>query len=369
MKIQIKSEFSCIMKCDILFSKYTEFKKGRNSSYGGINFVKVFHIGKVGNVEKYSSEGSFLAGLELVDAPHGLSDDEYIRLGKDADFLIADAISPVSAYLIGGMPHLKLIHSEGVAFNAIDTAAAAGRGIYVCNSSGMNATAVAEQALLLMLGMVKNVVVNDKAVREGRQIEVKGGYMQRGDLMELADFSVGLVGFGDIAVETARLLRAFGVENIFYNKRKPLAASEENALGVQYMELDELLGSSDIVSLHLPLNEQTKGMVNEEFFSGMREGSFFVNTARGELVDDKALIRALERGKLKMAGLDTVSNEPVKAEHELLNLPEEISGKILFSPHIGGITAASFRRSYAMISEDIEDVANGRRPRRVVNNM
>ena len=331
--------------------------------------MKVLHIGKPGNIEKYSSEDSFLRSLECREAPLGLSEDEYLRIGGDADFLIADAISPVSAELINRMPNLKLIHSEGVAFNAIDTEAAAERGIYVCNSSGMNATAVAEQALLLMLGVIKNVVNNDRAVRDGRQIDVKGGYMQRGDLMELSDFAVGLVGFGDIAKETARLLRAFGVQNIYYNKRKPLSESEEKELGVRYMELKELLRQSDVVSLHIPLNDNTRGMANDEFFSDMKDGSLFINTARGELVDDAAFIRALESGKLGMAGLDTLSNEPVKPEHMLLNLPDEISERIVFSPHIGGITAASFRRSYAMISEDIENVAKGCRPRRVVNNV
>ena len=329
--------------------------------------MKVLHIGKRGNMEKYSAPDSFLYALERVDMDHGLPAEEYLAEAGDADFLVADAIAPVPAALIDGMPNLRLIHSEGVAFNRIDTEAAARRGVYVCNSQGMNATAVAEQTILLMLGLLRDVAKNDAAVREGRQIAVKEGYMQRGDLHELADCAVGLVGFGDIARATARLLRAHGVETIYYHKRHPLSAEDETALGVRYLPLEELLAQSDIVSLHLPVNENTAGMADEAFFAAMRDGSYFVNTARGELVDDDALIGALVSGKLAMAGLDTLDHEPVQPDHPLLNMPEDIAGKILFSPHIGGITAASFRRSYAMIWEDVRDAAEGRKPRRVVN--
>ena len=328
--------------------------------------LKILHIGKAGNLERYADEDSILRTMEVSEGAHGLTDEEYLKIGGDADFIIADAISPVSGNLIEKMPNLKLIHSEGVAFNAIDLEAAKNRGIPVCNSGGMNASAVAEITILLMLGMIKDFVENDAAVRDGRQIEIKSGYMQRGDLAELSDCSVGLVGFGDIATETAKLLRAFGVKEIYYNKRYRLSKSEEETLQVQYLDMDELLGASDIVSLHIPLNESTKGMVDAKFFDSMKDGSYFVNTARGELVDDDALIQALRSGKLKMAGLDTLSFEPVERDHKLLNLPDEISRKIIFSPHIGGITASSIRRSYAYISQDIEAVMQGRIPGRIV---
>lgn len=318
-------------------------------------------------MERFSAPDSFLYELETAEAPIGLPPERYIELAGDADFIVADAIGSVPAALIEGMPNLRLIHSEGVAYNAIDVEAARRRRVYVCNSRGMNATAVAEQAVLLMLGMLRDVRGGDAAVRAGRQIQVKEAYMQRGDLRELADCAVGLVGFGDIARCTAALLRAHGVERIGYYKRAPLPAAEETALGVSYRPLEELLGGSDIVSLHVPVNEQTRGMADRAFFAGMKDGALFVNTARGELVDDEALIGALSSGKVAMAGLDTLDREPVQPDHPLLGLPEELADRLLFSPHIGGITAASFRRSYAMIWEDVRAAAEGRTPERVVN--
>ena len=330
--------------------------------------MKILHIGKKGNMERFSAEDSYLYQLETVDM-YMSSVDEYLAAGGDADFIVADAIAEIPGELIRKMPNLKLIHSEGVAFNLIDTAAAKECGVYVCNNQGMNASAVAEQALLLMLGMLRDVCGGDRAVREGRQITTKEQYMLNGNLKELADCSVGLVGFGDIAKETARLLKAFGVKEIYYCKRTQLGAKEETDYGVTYLPLQELLANSDIVSLHLPLNAETEGMADQAFFDAMKDGSYFVNTARGGLVDDRALADALASGKIAMAGLDTINDEPVRPEHLLLQLPENIQNKILFSPHIAGITLSSFRRGYAMIWEDIQAVAEGRRPKQIVNGL
>ena len=329
--------------------------------------VKVLHIGKKGNMEKYSEPDSFLKEVETVDLPARLDAADYLKEAADADFIVADAIAPVSAELINGMPKLKMIHSEGVAFNSIDIKDADEKGVLVCNSRGMNASAVAEQAVLLMSAVLKDAVEGDAAVRNGQQIQTKEGYMQRGDLKELADCSVGLVGYGDIASATAKLLSAYGVKDIHYYKRNRLSAEEEKKKGITYLPLDELLALSDIVSLHLPVTPETTGIAGEDFFGKMKDGSYLINTARGELVDDNAMVRALSTGKLKMAGLDTLDNEPVQKDHPLINLPEDIAKKIIFSPHIGGITASSFKRSYAYVWEDIETVLRGERPARTVN--
>ena len=303
----------------------------------------------------------------MVDLKSDLPVEEYLRQAGDADFIIVDAITTISDELIRQMPNLLVIHSEGVAFNAIDLKAADECGVYVCNAKGMNAMAVAEQAVLLMVGMLRNMVVNDAAVRNGHQIETKEGYMQNGNLYELADCSVGLVGFGDIAQKTAHLLKAYGVKEIYYYKRHRLDPEQEQQFGVQYRELDDLLASSRIVSLHLPVTDATMHMADHDFFAKMQPGSYLVNTARGELVDDAALIEALKSERLAMAGLDTLDHEPVLKNHPLLNQSSGITRRLLLSPHIGGITAASFYRGYAMIDEDLRLITQGRKPKRVVN--
>jgi phosphoglycerate dehydrogenase-like enzyme len=331
--------------------------------------MKILHIGKRGNLQRFTQTSSILRTMTLVDVPMNEPVSAYLKDGADADFIIADAMAPVTGELIRSMPNLKLIHSEGVAYNSFDLEAADACGVYVCNSKGMNAVAVAEQAVLLMVGMLRNVAQGDAAVRAGHQIEMKEGYMVRSDLRELSEFSIGLIGYGDIARETARLVRAYGVSTIYYNKRHRLSPEEEKAQGVIYKPVDELLKASGIVSLHLPVNAETTHFANRRFFELMQPGSYLVNTARGELVEDQALIDALASGKLAMAGLDTLDGEPVRKDHPLLNQPEAIEKKLLLSPHVGGITAQSFVRSYAMADEDIRALVEGRRPKRVVNHV
>ncbi len=328
--------------------------------------MKILHIGRAENMERYTEPTEFSTLCEVVCLPMGLPEAEYIQAAQDAEVIIADAIAEVSAGLIEGMPHLKLIHSEGVAYNRIDLEAARKRGIAVCNCAGMNASAVAEQTVLLMLGVLHDVAGNDAAVREGRQIQVKECYMTAGSLKELADCTVGLIGFGNIARETARRLRAFGTE-VYYYKRTPAEQSVEEEYHAHYLPLAELLGKCDVVSLHLPVTPDTAGMCDDAFFAQMKKGSYLINTSRGELVDSAALVRAIQSGTIAMAGLDTLEKEPVQPDHPLLNQPEEIMRKILFSPHIGGITASSFRRGYRIIWENIRAASDGKNFQYVVN--
>lgn len=328
--------------------------------------MKLLHIGKKGNVERYSEKIELAKKMEIIDLPAGLFEEEYLKKGREADFIIADAMAVVSGKLISQMPNLKLIHSEGVGYNFFDIQTAKDRGIYVCNCKGMNDKAVAEQAILLMLGMLRDVCTGNIAVCEGRQIQVKEGYMKRGNLLELADCKVGLVGFGDIAKALAKQLKSFDVDTYYY-KKNPLEPEIETEYDVTYLTLDELLKTCNIISLHVPVTPETTNMVNDSFLEKMQTKSYLVNTARGELIDSQALIRALKNGKIKMAGLDTVAGEPVMSDNILINQPKEIRDKIIFSPHIGGITASSFKRGYAMVWENIERICEGKQPKHIVN--
>lgn len=217
-----------------------------------------------------------------------------------------------------------------------------------------------------MLGVIKNVVSGDQAVRDGRQMAVKMGYMGGGSLKELSDCTVGLIGFGAIARAVADMLQSFGV-TVYYTKRHRLSPEEEARYQVQYLSMDELLKTCDMLSLHVPVTGETAGMCSREFFAKCRKGSYFINTSRGELVDDEALREALENGTIAMAGLDTLDHEPVQKDHPMLSWPEKTLAKLLFSPHIGGITGSSFHRGYAMIWEDIEKLSRGEAPGHIVN--
>lgn len=331
--------------------------------------LKLLHIGKEENLHHYPPEATLLQSLSIVSMPMGLPSEQYARSMPDADVLVVDAIARIPGDLIRALPSLKMIHSEGVAFNQIDVETAATCGVCVCNSAGMNAEAVAEQTLLLMLGVLRDVANNDCAVREGRQMPVKERYMTTGTLRSLSDCRVGLIGFGHIGKCTAQILKACHAR-VFYTQRRRASEEIEQTCQASWVPTqDELLSTCDIISLHLPVTKETEHMCDASFFQKMKPGAYFINTSRGELVDDQALVDALKSGRLSMAGLDTLDHEPVQRNHLLLNQPEDIAAKLLFSPHIGGITESSFRKSYQMIWENVRRIAEGQPPVRVVNHV
>ncbi len=330
--------------------------------------MKILVIGKEGKLKHYTKDEERFKEFEISYVKAGSSDDEILAAGKDADFILVDAISTVSGKVIKEMPNLKMIHSEGVAFNKIDIETARKEQVYVCNCKGMNATAVAEQAILLMLGLLRDVCNGDKAVREGRQMQVKESYMIKGNLKELRDCTIGFVGFGDIAKATAQIAKVLGAKVVYYDIFR--AKDEiEKAYDVTYMELNDLLAMSDIVSLHLPVTPQTEGMADRAFFNRMKENSYFINTARGELVDEKALLESIRNGHIAGAGLDTIIGEPVTKDSIMLQADEEVEKKIIYSCHVGGITASSFERGYEMFWSDLDLVAAGKRPEHIVNSI
>ena len=295
-------------------------------------------------------------------------DQTYVQAAQenaDARIIFVDAITDVGPDVMDQLPELKMIHSEGVGYNCIDCQAARERGIYVCNNKGCNAGAVAEQAIMLMLMLLRHGRTGDLAVREGRQMEVKERYMESG-IRELSACRVGLVGFGDIAKATAERLAPFGCEMVYYSKHRR-DRQEEEQYGVTYLSLEELTASSDIVSLHCAVNDETRGMVNEAFLNRMRRDAYLVNTARGDLVDNEALRQALLTGHLPGVGLDTLAPEPVPADHPLVTLPAPACDRVVLSPHLGGITEASFRRAHLKMWRNAERVVDGHKPDNIVN--
>jgi phosphoglycerate dehydrogenase-like enzyme len=318
-------------------------------------------IGNKDRFEKYS-DSEKCAKHNIVYAPMGASDDTILSVGKDAEIIILDAMGIVSENVINNMSFLKLIHSEGVGFQGVAVETARRKNIYVCNCKGINAKAVAEHTIMLMLGVLRFMITGDNAVRTGKQLLTKENHMVSGDLKELSECMIGFIGFGNIAKETARLSKAFGAETVYF---KPSGKKEKQELA-RYMPMDELLATCDIVSLHLPVKPETKNMVNDEFFSKMKKGAVLINTARGELVDSKALINAIHSGIISGAGLDCISGEPVQKDNPILIAEKDILDKIIFSPHIAGVTAASFKRGYKMLWSNIHRVEIGEKPENVV---
>lgn len=327
--------------------------------------MKTLIIGNRQRSEKYMPDNEFTRNMDKVYVPLNETDDRILEVASDVDFIQVDAIGRVSKTLINNMPNLKLIHSEGVGYNGIDVQAADDKGVMVCNNKGINSKAVAEQTVLLMLGLLRTVVEGDRAVREGNQIQMKERRMLEG-ITELADCKVGIVGFGDIGRETAALLNPFGCELYYYSAHRRDNDTEKN-YNIKYLELDELAGECDFVSLHVPVTQETTKMVNEDFLKKMKPTAYIINTARGEIIDNNALCKALSEGWIAGAGLDTVAPEPVTLDNPLLNLPADIAAKLLFAPHLGGITTSTFKRGFCNIWQAFEDAANGRTPKNIVN--
>ena len=286
-----------------------------------------------------------------------------VAQAPDAEILFVNPTISVKKELIDALPKLRLIQTEGVGFEGVDLDAARDRGIYVCNCRGVNALAVAEHAVMLMLCCLRDVINGHRDVLEGRQNDKKVYYMKTNSLRELGDCTVGFVGYGAIGREAARLTRAFGAKTLFYS---PHPRRDEYS---EYRPLDELLAESDIVSLNLPLTKETENMADTAFFARMKDGAILINTARGGLVNSRDLIAAIAGGKLSGAGLDVLDNEPVQRDHVLVTAPEEVRRKIIFTPHIAGVTASSFARTYAIVADNIRRIHQGERPVNIVNGL
>ena len=291
-----------------------------------------------------------------------LSDREtLLSQAENTEILIADAMARVDKEIISSMPNVRLIHSEGVGYQGIDAAYAREKGIPVCNNKGVNDSAVAEDTLLLMLACLKQIITGHKSVYDGRQIDVKTASF--GVVRELSQCTVGLVGFGDIARATAKFCNALGARVIYTNRTRYEKLEKEYR--VTYCTLDELLKQSDFVSLHIAVTDDTKGMVNSDFLSKMKEDAYLINTARGDLVDNEALLHALVHNEIAGAGLDVISPEPVERDNILLD--DRIKDKLILTPHIAGITNLTVQKIYQNIWENITRYMNGKPLKNKVN--
>lgn len=328
--------------------------------------TKVLLLTSKKRFELFSDSTIIPTDWDLIFGEDLNTDDAVLRAGGDADFIFADAIREVSKTIIDNMPNLKLIHSEGVGYNKIDINAAKEKGVYVCNNTAANSGAVAEHAILLMLGLQRRLLEGDHLVRSGKQMQAKGSFILNG-IPELGSCHVGLVGMGSIARETAKRLKPFGTKLSYFNRSRKTDA--EKALGLTYLPMAELCQQCDIISLHLPVTPETTGLINQELLAQMKPTALLINTARGELVVQEDLVQALITGEIAGAGLDTMYPEPVTMDNPLLNLPEDCQYKLLFTPHIAGTTKQAFEKMHKTVWSNILAVSNGERPINIVNGL
>ena len=264
---------------------------------------------------------------------------------QTADVLL-HVLEPVTSAVIQAAPCLRLIQKIGVGVNTIDLEAAQHRGIAVANMPGTNTTAVVEMALLLMLATLRQVTTFDTATRQGQGWQVE---LARFDTLgEIAGRTIGLVGYGAVASRLAAVLQVLGA-NVLYTARSKKAEAV-----AEWRSLAELFAQSDLVSLHLPLTDETTHMMNAQTFAAMKPGGIFVNTARGGLVDEEALLTALWSGHLRAAGLDVFATEPIDVNNPLLALAQ-----VVVTPHIAWLTPQTLERSLGVALENCRRLRDG----------
>src|SRR5918993_3945438 len=223
---------------------------------------------------------------------------------RDAEVLL-HILRPVTEEVLAGAPRLRLVQKIGVGVDTIDLEAARRRAVAVANMPGTNTQAVAEAALMLMLAALRNLPGLDRECRVGNGWSPEGEARERRNTLgELCGRTVGLVGAGAVASRLVEPLEALGARVIYTDRRK------RPDLGIERHDLDHLLEASDVVSLHLPLTPETEGLIDRAALARMKPGAILVNTARGGLVEEEALVEALATGQLLAAGLDVLAEEP-----------------------------------------------------------
>lgn len=260
--------------------------------------------------------------------------------------VLLHVLKPVTEAVIAAAPRLRLIQKIGVGVNTIDLSAARARGVAVANMPGTNSAAVAEMALALMLGVLRRTLYFDALTRAGDGWRPDPSILDQTG--EIAGRTVGLVGFGASARRLAPVLAALGAEVIY------TARSEKPDAGHGFRSLPALLAQADIVSLHAPLTAETRGLIDSAALSRMKPGAILINTARGELIDEAALVGALSSGHLRGAGLDVFAVEPALAGSALFDLPQ-----VLMSPHVAWLTPETLARSLVVARENCRRLGAG----------
>ncbi len=295
-----------------------------------------------------------------------LTEKEIISACQGMDFFLVPAAYPdITSRILENIPSVRMIQTTGTGYNRIDIQSAARLGIPVANSAGRNVTTVAEFTLALLIALQRHLVVSDREIKAGQYTWARERFFKSGS-REVSETRIGIIGFGEIGRKVAQLALSLGASISYYDVER-IPEGLESKLGVAFKPLDELLRSCEVISLHVPLTDRTRGMVGSREFRLMPSGALLINTSRGEVVDQKAMAEALEAGHLGGAALDTVHPEPLPPDAPLLQLSASARDRLLLTPHIAGMTRGAMRRMLTGAIENILRAASGQSPENVVN--
>jgi glycerate dehydrogenase len=280
--------------------------------------------------------------------------DKIVERIADNDIVITNK-TPITEETLAAAPHIRYIGILATGYNVVDTEAAKKRGIPVCNVPTYGTDAVAQFTIALLLEIAHHVQRHSDAVKKGRWTASEDFCFWDYPLIELVGKTMGFIGYGRIGQTTAAIARALGMKIIAYD------TMPQNGSDHPYVSLDELFATSDVISLHCPLFEQTRGIINKNSIAKMKDGVIILNTSRGPLIVEEDLAAALNSGKVYAAAVDVVSTEPIEADNPLLS-----AKNILITPHIAWAPKEARARLMGVAVENLERFL-AKEPQNVVN--
>jgi phosphoglycerate dehydrogenase-like enzyme len=294
-------------------------------------------------------------GMELVVADPGKP--EFYDAAADVEYYLGSPRTGIGNEFFRAAPRLKLVQLTSAGYDRVDLEAARKAKVPVANNGGANAVAVAEHAVMLMLAVLKKLVYH--------HLNVVSGTWRASDFAAVRTYEVegkrlGIVGLGNIGKKVARRVQGFDMD-VRYHDVIRLTGDQEDALGVRYALFHELLRTSDVVTLHVPLNDVTRSMISTRELAMMKPGAILINTCRGPVVDEDALHAALTSGTIAAAGLDVMVEEPPRKQHPLLSLPN-----VTLTPHSAGPTWDNWAKAYRNGFDNIQRMESGQAPLWVV---
>jgi glyoxylate reductase len=300
-----------------------------------------------------------LCDFEINDKETSPSKQEIIKKIKDKHGLLCSLMEKIDKEIISFGPKLKVISSISVGFNHIDVQEATKKGIYVTNTPGILTNATADFAWALIMSSARRIAEADKYVRDKKWIIPWGLTMFLGS--EIYGRTLGIIGLGRIGSGVAERAKGFNMKLIYYDVIRAQKEKEEN-LGIEFVSLEKLLKESDFISVHVPLAPETQNLISHNEFKMMKSTAHLINTSRGPVVDEDALIYALRNRTIAGAGLDVFDNEPIDADNPLMEIDN-----VTIAPHIASATRESRHGMAKMATENLLDVFKGVQPPQLVN--
>lgn len=277
--------------------------------------------------------------------------DEIVARAVDAQIVLTNK-TPMTRETISKLPNLQYIGVLATGFNIIDTEAAKERGIIVTNVPTYSTQSVAQLVFALLLELCHHVGLHSDAVHKGEWTRSIDFSFTKAPLIELAGKTIGLIGLGRIGKQTAQVAQAFGMRVLAVGSGR---RTPPEVAGVEWVELDELMERSDVVSLHCPLTPATEKMINAEKIALMKKSAFLINTSRGPLIDEEALAHALNEGRIAGAAVDVLSTEPPTADNPLLS-----ARNCVITPHIAWATKEARERLMEIAVSNVESFMKGK---------